>query len=540
MPSISAIPIPTRGQVYVEANFADVPTTTNVCVEAVTGYGTDAEVRRSLHPYVSYNAAGCLALSCGMGIWYDTELPCGQPVVYCATAVNASGTVIATPAPPLLTDTFTRTVANGFGTADTGQVYATQGGVAADYSVNGSRGVISAASVNVARYATAGSGWVNADVLGTVYPTAVASGAAFSQGFTLRRDSVANSEYGARIDWGTAGTADLVIYLNNAGTVTTLSTLPIGAYTATDAWTIRFRAWGATLSASAWKTTTPEPAFPMSTLSNATLSNSDGYAYRVFRNVGNTNISLSPTVDNVTVTDVCADPVPVAACTAPVTITCDGCFWLGDPLRPCNDVHVCLCPGDGACGRDGGIGFGGIEPDTYAASSIGFVPTNSVYPIPISRNRRAAAGQLNLFTTTFAQRDALLALLAPGGVLQWRGDPAYGIGDRYLLVGDVPVAPPLRDLRVGKHVEALPFATVQAPVGPSKGVCGARIDDLCDVYATWDAVAAAGLTWADLLRGEASTTPLNLWTWNDVNANNASWNVLQASETDWTDVLDGD
>ena len=86
----------------------------------------------------------------------------------------------------------------------------------------------------------------------------------------------------------------------------------------------------------------------------------------------------------------------------------------------------------------------------------------------------------------------------------------------------------------------MPFLTTDSPVGPSLGICGARVMDLCDVYPTWDALVAAGLTYADLLRGLAGTgTAVALATWNDVNADFATWNALNANEPDWNNTWTG-
>jgi hypothetical protein len=136
-------------------------------------------------------------------------------------------------------------------------------------------------------------------------------------------------------------------------------------------------------------------------------------------------------------------------------------------------------------------------------------------------------------------------LNAPGSPLLLRGPAGYGIPDRYMSVGDTTVSRGLRDHRIQIRAVSMPHVTVDRPSGPSTGVCGTRVKDLCDTYATWDAMAAAGLTWADILRGAASTssptggTAGGYRTWNQVNASFASWNALNTGGRTWDNTLDG-
>src|SRR5688572_15603199 len=188
MPSIMTVPYPTRGHVLVEVNMADVPGATHVCVEAITGFGTSGEVRRQLHPYVSYNTDGCLALSCGQAIFWDTEISCGVATVYCATAINAAGDVITEPDDPLLLATFSTVAAASWPPADTGQVFVNTGGAAADYSGTGTRGQHAVTSTGVLRVSSTAMTTANADATITAFPTAVSLTQPIEQHLWLRAD----------------------------------------------------------------------------------------------------------------------------------------------------------------------------------------------------------------------------------------------------------------------------------------------------------------------------------------------------------------
>lgn len=537
MPSIVAAPYPDRGHVLLEINAADVPGATHVCVSAVTATGT-----RQLHPYVSYNDSGCIALLCGQAILWDTETSCGTPTVYTVTPYTAAGAVITTPAAPILLDTFTRTVAANFSppAADTGQLYTTSGGAAADYSVNGTRGVMSLTTANVTRFATVPGPETNAEFSVTVFPTAVALTQPFSAGFAARSDVSGNGIFG-RVVFGLAGVLSVEQGRTVAGVDSSSGITPIPyTYTATSAIRVVFQIWGDSLRIRAWDATMPDPVnFQDLIGSTGGVPVAGRFGLRAKRNTGNTNGTINVQFDDFRVTDVCADPATVTFSSETVNLACDGCFRLGDPVRPCNDVQVCLCAEGVECGGDGGLFFAGMTADNYASNSGSILPVNAEYPIPVSRNRRQPSGSFAVVPMSFADRDRLLALLRPGGVLLWRGPAEYGTGDRYLDVFDVPVQPPISDLRMQPRVMTLPFQTAKPVVGPSQGVCGARVTDLCDTYATWDAMAAAGVTWADLLRGDAGGVPSNLNRWSDTLTDNVTWAGLQANETDWADTLDG-
>lgn len=537
MPSISATVVPQPGYVVVETNFADVSGAEYVCVEredVLTGE------RFPLRPYVAYDAEGCQMLSCGQAILWDTEAPMDRVLRYCATARTADGQVITTAPDPLLLDSFTRNVAAGsWGTADTGQAY-TVTGTAADFSVNGTQGLVAQPVVNSLHRAQAGGPWLNAHLLGTLAPTQVATGANITLGYALRRDVAANNCYIAEIQFTTAATMTLRLRRNVGGVATTLTSVALpGTYTAATRVQVRLEVWGSQLKVSAWDATLPEPAWPMLSATDTTITAPGQYATRSIRDGGNTNVGLVPYFDDVLVTDPCADVIPVEVCSQEVIVPSGGCFRLGDPVRPCNDRVVCL-EGDGPCSPDGGIFFGSMGQEGFADNSGQMLPINSRRPVVVSRRRRDVATTLTLVTATFADRDALRDLNEPGSPLLWRGPADYGTGDRYMSVTDVTETRSFIDHREQPRVVEMPHLAVDAPVGPSQGVCGTRVADLCDRYATWDDLAAAGLTWADLLRGAAgSGVEVTYATWSDVNAAYASWNALNAGESDWDDVTEG-
>lgn len=538
MPSISAVTVPAPQYVYVETNWADIPAAVNVCVDRVV---VATGERTPLRSYVSYDTDGCLALSCGLGIFWDTEAPFDTPVQYCATVTDAAGNVVTTTAPALVRATFSVVAAASWPPADTGQVWTNTGGAAADYSGTGSRGQHAVTSTGTARVSSIPMTTPNLVASVTAYPVAVALTQPTDQWFMLRADAAGANGYRLHLRYTTAGAVDVLLERVVAGVATVLqTTLAVIPYIAATGVRVIFQAWGTRVLAKVFDVSTPEPPSPVVNVVDTVFAAAGTLDLASFRTVGNTNGTVNMQFDDLIVEDVCADLVPIETCSGTVTLAGDGCFRLGDPVRPCNDRHVCLNEVSDCTVEEVGVYFSKMGTETYADNSGQLLPINARRPIVVNRQRRDKASSLTLVTRTFADRDAVLDLDEPGSPLLWRAPASYGTGDIYMSVLDVAVDRSFLDHQQQPRVIDMPFLTTDSPVGPSLGVCGARVMDLCDVYPTWTALTAAGLTYADLLRGLAGTgTSVTLATWNDVNADFATWNALNANETSWDSTLTG-
>jgi len=548
VPSISTMLYPAPGYVRVETNWADVTQATGVKVERVDCLTGE---RVPLRPYVSYSG-DYLTLSCGYAIFWDTEPQLDRCVYYCATAIDAAGAVVTTTAAYLYSDTFTRTVVDGWGTSDSNHTYQLLGGtVPGDYDVNGSQGTFTITTNNVPREAIViGLSEPNGILYGYYQHPVVPTGAGHEMDVRIRRvDS--NNFCDLRIFFGTGNTITIAVRQVLAGVETALVGFP-GVVDASGALVTtitplnyRIDFWGSILRAKVWPATEPEPATYLATTTVTHLS-AGSVAYLGTTGGGSTNVlPITLKFDNHLLSDPCADLVTIETCSDDLIVPSNGDFRLGDPVRPCNDVTLRLGEEiDPNCVPTQGIFFGHVGPDeTFAAHSGTFLPTNSKYPIAVNRQRQAVTSTLAVVTRTFPDRDDLRALNDPGSPLLLRGPATYGVDDRYMSVTDVTEHRPLADHKIAPRAVDLPHIEVARPSGPTQGVCGARVDDLCDIYATWSAIEAAGLTWADLLRGKASNdTPVpdsTERTWAQVNSTYADWNAVNAGNTDWDDLLDG-
>lgn len=540
MPSISTMVYPIPAYVRVEANWADVGQAVSAAVYRVDCLTGD---RVPLRPYVSFDG-DFLDLSCGYGIWWDTEPQLDRCVYYCTQAQDAAGNIATTAAAPLALDTYDRTLVDSWGSTNNGLVYTLNGGTnPGNYDVTGSKGTFTMDSVNVFRraYVDVGNPTVGAKATATI-PVVPATSPITVGAMARRTDN--NNMYRTILSISTAGAPTVTLNKIVGGVSTNLgSATPAGTHAAGDSWTVEVQPWGSQLRARAYKSIDPEPDWQITTTDTSLVSGTLA-GVEANKDAGNTNGTITISWDNFIVYDPCADLVPIETCSQDMVVPSSGDFRLGDPVRPCNDVTLLFDAAiDPDCAPTQGIFFGHMDDEVFTANTNNFNVINSRYPIVVNRTRQAPTSALTIASKTFPDRDAMRTLNEPGSPLLLRGPAQYGINDRYMSVGDVTETRPVSDHRITPRVITLPHAEVVRPSGPSQGVCGTRVEDLCDIYTTWDALAAAGLTWADLLRGKASgDTPIpdtTERTWADVNATYANWTAVNSSNTDWDDLRDG-
>lgn len=536
MPILTAYPDVPRAYVRVEASWADTPAVTQASVlrvDSVTGECTP------LRPYVCFEGDE-LALSCGLGIWWDTEVPLDRQVSY----ITQSTMSPCIPAGPVVLDTFTRVVVNGWGTTDTGQTYVLSG-PAADFDVAAGVGTMSHPAVNSVRNAVVDIGRSDAVIQAAMSTPALALGTS-DLGYVVGRYTDANNFYMARMALTTTSTVMLALRKRVGGVETSLGviTVPDIVYAPLARYVVKLSLAGSTLQAKLWLEAAVEPVDWMLTATDTDLVTGSFAGMRSVLDAASAHVLPFVWVfDNFIVTDPCLPCVETTATTATVTIASNGAFRLKDPVRPCHDLYVPLCfdqVPDPSCLPGSGIFFASMDSEAYDTNAILLNPTNAKNPLLVSRRRRSVTSVLTLVTRTFADRDDLLTLLDPGSPVLLQGPPQYGIPDRYMAVADLTVERGLSDHRFPIRVNTLPHTAVGRPAGPSQGVCGSRVDDLCDIYGTWQELTDSGLVWADLIRGFASQDSGPAFatrrTWDDVQAEFVDWDDVNTGGRTWTDL----
>lgn len=222
--------------------------------------------------------------------------------------------------------------------------------------------------------------------------------------------------------------------------------------------------------------------------------------------------------------------------------------WLKNPLHPCLDVEIGLCsPMLNDCNEDERVSYVGTEGDTYDPNTVILGPATRRRPVPINRVRRDAVATLRLLAHDCDAKDAVLAINEPGDPLLFQAPADYCIPDRYISVGPVEENRFSVDQRDDFRLMTLPYVTVDRPEGPADGPCGTRIQDLCDIYSSWNALALAGLTYTDLLLGNASPNgpgqpepPAGARDWDEVETEFVDWDDVEAGGTrDFDELRDG-
>jgi hypothetical protein len=467
-----------------------------------------------------------------------------------ATADQTYGAVLLVGDTTTAADTFTRTVANGWGTSDTGQVWTTSGGVAGDYAVATGTGNHTQTSTNVARKTVlAALALTDQDEVITVTVPAVATVAALDAGLMLRYVDASN-HYVVELSFGLLGVATLRIDTVIAG-VTTLGvatyTMPT-AYTATSVWTIRARVVGTTISGKAWLTSTAEPTAWLVTATNGSLTAASAVGVRTIAETGNTNGAvvfkfdqyLTPGDVSVAINRVTPDGVstPVrgtpilssgnsvvlwddeaplntaltytmttietVVSTSSVSITGGGgeIGWIKDPLNPGLDVPLLFFPKTDGCRTTPGVGLLSLDSEVFADNAGEYGLIANPRPIVLGQIRDDAASALRFMTITQANYLALKTVLASGNILLIQLPVAYGwavdrYGSDYVHVKDVTVKRPTSaSYKKAEREWSMPYTLSGAPANAPTGTTG---DTTVGVgRSTWGAMKATGLTWAAL------------------------------------------
>jgi hypothetical protein len=158
-----------------------------------------------------------------------------------------------------ITDTYTRTTANGWGSADTGQVWTSNGGSASDFSTNGSSGLISHGTRNVQRDEALSGALSDFEAYLEISVGVVSLTNSQLVDIYFRRTSQ-NENYLLRFNFGLTGSLICQPYKTVAGVATSLTgTTALTNYGANDKYSIRIKCSGTSIKIRAWKTSIQEP-----------------------------------------------------------------------------------------------------------------------------------------------------------------------------------------------------------------------------------------------------------------------------------------
>ncbi|WP_055693011.1 hypothetical protein [Streptomyces prasinopilosus] len=174
--------------------------------------------------------------------------------------VRAGGEVMTvTAVADAVTDTFGRTAAGGWGTANTGQPWTLTGGTATDYAVGSGVGTHTMTTVNISRRTLMPQPGRDFDLQVDMATSALSTGGHQSGG-PMARATDGNNLYQARLEATPAQGLVLTLRKRVGGTETVLATATLAlTHTAGTFYRIRFQGQGSTLQARAWRAADPDP-----------------------------------------------------------------------------------------------------------------------------------------------------------------------------------------------------------------------------------------------------------------------------------------
>jgi len=188
-------------------------------------------------------------------------------------------------------DSFTRSVSNGWGTSTSGHAWSTNGGSASDYSVNGTRGILSLGTLSTLRstYITA-LPVANLDRTFITRIPVLATGAGILVRSTARWDVGANTHLtaGLQVETDQSVTAQLQVIIAGAVTTVASKTVPGLTHTTTTDFRLRFRVDGPWMYMKIWGGATEPTQWTLAGW-DTQVAAAGHWGVRARANSGNTN-----------------------------------------------------------------------------------------------------------------------------------------------------------------------------------------------------------------------------------------------------------
>ncbi|MFE1024961.1 carbohydrate binding domain-containing protein [Streptomyces sp. NPDC058818] len=218
---------------------------------------------------------------------FPFHIKCGGEVLQVTSCTDA------------VSDTFTRAVSNGWGTADIGGSWAIFAGATADHSTSGTYAVHTNPSTGLAHISGITAPGADVDILCDIASSALATGASILGGPCARLVDN-NNHYMARVEFTTGNAINLTLRERVSGTETLLDSFTSRlTHVAGTFYRVRFQAVGSVLRARIWDpATTLEPVEWQVEVTDTSLTAANNVGIRSFTNTGNTNVNPEVRIDN--------------------------------------------------------------------------------------------------------------------------------------------------------------------------------------------------------------------------------------------------
>lgn len=222
-------------------------------------------------------------------------LNCGLAPDYIPTALAYNQLCWGVDQANIASDLFARSVSSQWGTASSGQLWATSGGSATDFNVTNGQGTIFLSTTGTYRYTKLGN-FRAVDVNGYVeIASNTAAGSQDHWGSLFVRDDGANNHWYAQVKFNPSGTVQLLLTsVTGISTHTVLGTVTIAnSYTLNTKVKVRVQAQGSTFRGKAWMNGEAEPVNWQIQAASATNLTGTYVGTRSVSGNGNPTISYS-------------------------------------------------------------------------------------------------------------------------------------------------------------------------------------------------------------------------------------------------------
>lgn len=486
MSSITATPLPALGIVKILIDWTPLQLDDIVHVYRVTPDNVETEVIGS--PVV---------LSNGEAILYDTTAPLETELYYRAEIENPVGSV----------DSFTRNVANTWGTNDRGLPYFPTGGPSGNWAVNGTQGVVGMGSTGVYRTMMLPQTMTDLRTEATFIAGQVSTGAPVSAYLVVRQTGT-DDWYQFGLDFDTGGVLRIRVQRRDS---TSMTTTTLESYTLTDTYVantpvrVVAEVEGSRLRMKAWTTNEPD-TWQVITYDNTHTFGTAGY--RFLTAAGNTN-----TLPTLVYTDdtylVEFTPLSIDSITPGSKITLDAGDsgrdgWIRDPQDPVRSVRLDNCSTHTfeCLNAERFVFFQGLEEEEYQSATGVFPVLDSENPLTVAQTRKGISTAMRVVSTTLADIPALRSLFSSGRDLVVSLPQEYGWGSE--TYGSLPVTfhdivvgrLNRRDMRKPQRVWSLPMRVVDNDLTYPSEMTGSN--GIPVPGATYADMEALGLTYNQL------------------------------------------
>ena len=368
-------------------------------------------------------------------------------------------------------DSFSRTSANGWGTADTGQAWSVTGGAASDYSVSGGTGRQTHPAINTLHYSVIPSPAADISVVSDwMMPVAPTGDSNYVFFFSRYTDT--NHFYFVRVQVAPGGVMTLTLRKRNgAETQVGSSVVSLHPFVAGAWYRVRFETRGQTLRARLWPRDQAETESWDITANDSDLNTAGSVGVRSLMGSSSTlAVPYTFEFDNFAAYEFAPASVDIA--------------WVG--FR-----------------------------DKQRAADAGLFPVlDAERPADVFARRKDITTGIMFLSRALDAITAVYELFTAGGPLlvqvpsEYGMNAPYGQRDRYYQPGDLDESYLSQDQRKVYRLWSAPATAVNAPIGEPQGTDTANWCALMETYPTMGAYAASGYTWAQAATGAATTIDL--------------------------------